>query len=135
MDYFATMPGDRTPLQEAKVILAERELRSAMPIILESHPELADASRAIARNRFEDLAAELTGGNFQANDGEIDRDHIRRLTYAGAGLRSALARMRDAELKILIEADPLLKMRDWCLAKIDEVLGIGPPNSGNLPRR
>lgn len=113
IDYFATPPNDRTALQEAKVILGDRELRSAMPIILESHPELADANRATAQARFQDFAAELTGGNFQASNGEVDRQHIRRLTHTGAGLRSALARMRDAELKMLVEADPLIKAKDW----------------------
>jgi hypothetical protein len=124
MDYFATLPTDRTALQEAKVILADRELRSAMPVILGPHPELADKNRDDAEKRFVELLAELTGGNFQGVDGEVDRQHIIRLTYAAAGLRSALSRMRDAELKMLIEADPLLKMGDWCMVKFDRFLGI-----------
>lgn len=127
IDYFATNPEKRTALQEARVVLAERELRSAMPVILGPHPELANEGRETAHKRFEDLLAELTGGNFQVAEGEIDREHIRRLTYAGAGLRSAMAKMRDAELRILLEADPVLKVRDWFFAQLDRSVGIPPP--------
>lgn len=127
MDYFATKPTERTPLQEAKVLFADRELRSAMPVILDSHPELMNLNREQAQQRFENLLAELTGGNFQAVDGVVDREHIRRLTHTGAGLRSALARMRDAELKILIDTDPVLRVwgrfTDW----LDEKAGLLPP--------
>lgn len=129
IDYFATEPQERTALQEAKVILGDRELRSAMPIILDAHLELADINRTTAQARFQDFAAELTGGNFQASNGEVDREHIRRLTHAGAGLRSALARMRDAELKILVEADPLIKGRDWAYRRLDALVGNSPPTS------
>lgn len=127
IDYFATEPAERKPLQEAKVLLGDRELRAAMPVILGPHPELADASREMAQHRFEDLLIELTGGNFQAKSGTIDREHMRRLTYAGAGLRSALAQMRDAELRILFEADPLLRTRDHVISRLGTWFGI-PPN-------
>lgn len=111
IDYFATEPAKRTALQEAKVILADREVRSAMPVILGPHPELENPDRAEAYRRYQDLIAELTGGNFQEREGFVDSEHIRTLTLAGAGLRSSLARMRDAELRML--ADDLIQ-RGWC---------------------
>ncbi|MET3470675.1 hypothetical protein ABIC78_001190 [Novosphingobium sp. 1529] len=123
IDYFATEPSNRKALQEAKVLLGERELRAAMPVILDSHQELEHESRNEARRRFQDLLAELTGGNFQEAAGEIDREHIRRLAHAGAGLRSALAKMRDAELRILFEADPvIIRGKQW-IGKL--TLGVG----------
>lgn len=123
IDYFSTLPTDRSPLQEAKVLLAERELRSAMPIILDAHHELINSDRFTAKSRFEDLMAELTGGNFQEKSGSINLDHIRRLSYAGAGLRASLARMRDAELKILLNKDPMLTAKEWIYESIDWLLG------------
>lgn len=101
IDYFATAPDARTPLQEARVVLMDRELRSALPVIVGPHRELANQARRATGRHFQDLLAELTGGNFQVKDGEVDGEHIRRLTVAGAGLRSNLSRMRDAELKTL----------------------------------
>lgn len=131
VDYFATPPANRNPLQEAKVVLAERELRSAMPILLGPHPELTNDSRVDAGKRFEDLVAELTGGNFQEAQGSVDRQHIRRLTAAGAGLRSALAKMRDSELRILAGSDFVQrhggKLRAAMAAKLDSMAGIPPP--------
>lgn len=126
VDYFATLPAERTALQEAKVLLADRELRSAMPVLLGPHPELANEAREHTSKRFEDLLAELTGGNFQVKDGEVDREHIRRLTVAGAGLRSGLARMRDSELKMLANSDFAERVKSGALAKLDRHLGIGP---------
>lgn len=102
VDYFATNPSERTALQESKVVLADKELRSAMPLILGPHAELQCAGRVDASARYQDLIAELTGGNFQESAGEIDKEHMRRLAHAGASLRSALARMRDSELSILV---------------------------------
>lgn len=105
IDYFGTEPANRTALQEAKVVLADREIRSAMPVLLGPHPELENADRTEANLRFQDLIAELTGGNFQAGEGGVDPEHIRKLTYASAALRSSLARMRDAELRMLAGDD------------------------------
>lgn len=126
IDYFATAPESRTALQEAKVVSAERELRSAMPVILGPHPELTNTDRDRAAKRFQDLLAELTGGNFQERAGEVDREHIRRLTFAGAGLRSDLARMRDAELKMLARAEVLERLWARSLAWLDRKLGLPP---------
>jgi len=127
VDYFATRPSERTPLQEAKVTLADREIRSAIPIVIGPHPELNNRSRDEAERRFEDLIAELTGGNFQASDGEVDREQIRRLTHAGAGLRSALARMRDAELRMLASDDMAQNVWKRFLNWLDRKAGVDPP--------
>lgn len=129
IDYFATPPSDRKGLQEAKVILGDRELRSSMPVILGPHPELVHESRIEAQKRFETLLIELTGGNFQESDGTVDREHIRRLAHAGAGLRSALAKMRDAELRILFETDPVVRLWNRLGEKFDAWLGL-PPAAG-----
>lgn len=129
VDYFATLPDKRTPLQESKVVLADRELRSAMPVILGPHPELENIGRTEANKRFQDIMAELTGGNFQAADGVVDREHIRRLTYAGAGLRSSLARMRDAELRMLASDDWLQNKGKSFLAWFDARAGINSPKT------
>jgi hypothetical protein len=127
VDYFATSPDKRTPLQESKVVLADRELRSAMPVLLGPHPELENVGRTEANNRFQDILAELTGGNFQVADGTVDREHIRRLTYAGAGLRSSLAKMRDAELRMLASDDLLQNAWRKFLSWFDRQAGIDPP--------
>lgn len=127
IDYFATRPESRTPLQEAKVLLAEREIRSALSVILGPHPELQNDGSSAAQAGRTEFLAELTGGNFQVLEGEVDKEHIRRLTHAGAGLRSALARMRDAELRMLLDKDPLLGARDWLMIRLDRFFGLGPP--------
>ncbi|MGN8001417.1 hypothetical protein [Sphingomonas sp. 22176] len=124
VDYFATQPGARTAIQESKVVLADRELRSAMPVILGPHPELDNPIRALVSQKYQDVLAELTGGNFQVAEGEIDLEHIRRLTLAGAGLRAGLARMRDAELKMLASSDFVQRVSNGVLVRLDRTLGI-----------
>lgn len=117
VDYFAIDPSDRTFLQEAKVILADKEIRSAMPVILGPHPELHNANRVAALQAYQNLIAELTGGNFQEQLGTVDVEHIRRLTLAGASLRSALSRMRDTELMLLSQSTILRRwdqFKVWC---------------------
>jgi len=110
MDYFATPPKDRSALQEAKVIAADRELRSAVSLLLDKvrSPGCAKAADA-SRQAFQTLLIELTGDTFQAADGEISREHITRLVHAGAKMRTSLARLRDAELKDRSEQDPIMR--------------------------
>lgn len=119
LDYFSTEPAKRTALQEAKVIFADKELKSAMPVLLSSHLELSNDNREEAQEKFEILIEKLTGGNFQAKEGEVDRQHMLEMAYAGAGLRAALARMRDAELQMLVDADPVKRFFRYRLFDVD----------------
>lgn len=110
VDYFATRPSSRTPLQEAKVVASDRELRAGITMMLsraksdESASEWADASQS-----FENFVAELTSGNFQSQQGEVDRAHLLKVVHAGASLRSSLARLRDRQLADAADRDPILR--------------------------
>lgn len=106
VDYFSTAPGQRSPLQEAKVLAAEREVREAIsPLTRSASDEGENRMRAPAAAAFVTMLAELTGGNFQAVAGEIDRQHLNRLVFACASLRSALAKLREDQLASLVERD------------------------------
>jgi hypothetical protein len=110
IEYFALPPGERSALQEARVIASDRELRAAVSLLI-NHAVAAgcEETAATARSAFESLIAELTGGNFQVAVGEVNKDHLLRLVHAGAYMRNALARLRDAELKSHAEQDPLIR--------------------------
>ena len=113
VEYFAAAPGDRTALQEAKVVGADRDLRHAIPMVLgEIGTVECAAARSSANEAFYALIAELTGGNFQAAEGETDREHIRRLVHAGARMRASLAKLRDAQLYETAKRDFILQQVD-----------------------
>ena len=110
IDCFSTKPVERKPIQESKVIASDKELRSALPLLLTK----ARTSGCIeetekTRDAFENFIVELTGGNFQSKTGRIQRDHITRIVHTGASLRVGLARLRDAELKARTDADPIFR--------------------------
>ena len=115
VDYFSTKPKERTPQQEAKVLSADRELRAAVQLLLtkERSAECREQTDR-AREAFQSLLVELTGGNFQVSSGLVSKAHITRLVHAGAGMRTALARLRDAELKERFKQDPAMR---WLLGR------------------
>lgn len=117
VDYFATKPKERTPQQEARVLSADRELRAAISLLLikDRAAECKEPTDR-AREAFQSLLIELTGGNFQAAAGFVSRSDITRLVHAGAAMRTALSRLRDAELKERFKQDPVMK---WVLGRMD----------------
>jgi hypothetical protein len=110
VDYFAVEPSMRTAFQEAKVIGAESEIRSAVSLLIKKmrSPGCEEAN-ASAHSAFETLLATLTGGNFQSTTGEISKSHLVQLVHAGAEMRTALARLRDTELRDRADRDPIGK--------------------------
>ena len=110
VDYFASPPPDRTALQEAKVVAADREVREGLSaLISKAHLVGCEAPLATTNDAYLAFIGELTGGNFQSKSGELDTDHIRRLVVTGATLRAKIAVLRDAELKALIDNEPVAK--------------------------
>ncbi len=117
VECFSTKPADRTHLQEARVLSADREIRAAVSLLLgRVRSPGCDEATHKAREAFQSLVVELTGGNFQARRGVISREHITRLVHAGANMRTALARLRDAELKDGFDQDPILS---WMVGKYE----------------
>ena len=110
IEYFSIPPGARTALQEARVIANDREIRAALPFLLDNARAVTDAEVTVAaRDAFSKFVEQLTGGTFQSSEGEISPQHIIAIVYAGARLRTALARLRDAELKDRANQDPVFR--------------------------
>jgi hypothetical protein len=108
VSYFATSPDKRSIVQEAMIIVAERDVRNSVKRLIDGaadDPELQSPKKAV-RKALIGLMALLTGGSFQQRNAtkineQDDAELIRRLASEAAVLRGALADLRDRELRLL----------------------------------
>jgi hypothetical protein len=121
-EYYPLGVADRTPILEAKLWLADRELRFALPSLMAfAGEDLKDELDALTR-AFDDLIAELTGGSFQSASAAPDLIHVRRIASAGAELRARLTDLRHAELRRSVDRDLVSRLISYATAQ----KGISP---------
>ncbi|WP_106640797.1 hypothetical protein [Allosphingosinicella vermicomposti] len=106
-EYFPLPAVARTPAIEAKLWLADRELRFALSPLIKNASSGLDAELEQLTAAFDDLIALLTGGSFQSSKAEADLKHLRLIASAGAELRAKLTDVRHAELRQAVEQDIL----------------------------
>lgn len=120
-EYFPLDATKRTPVIEAKVWMAERELRFALSAIIENASLfIRDDVDKLTAN-FDDFVGYLTGGSFQSRSAQPDLKQLRLIAAAGAELRAQLLQVRHAELRAAIRRDPLSRI----LLYFSEERGIG----------
>ena len=109
-EYFSKNYEERTPSMEAKLWLAERELRLSLSALSERSDSQLDAELQKLTLDFDQLVGDLTGSNFQQMDATADLAHVRKIAGVGADLRNSLARVHFAELQTALSADPIDKI-------------------------
>lgn len=125
-EYYPLASLSRPPLAEAKIWMADRELRFSLSNIIENAGEDIATLLPGLTNAFDDLIAELTGGSFQSAANLPDMKHLRRIASAGASLRSELLKVRHAELRSAINKDPLSRF----ILYMGKRLGVKTVESG-----
>lgn len=108
--YFSVDAENRLPSLEAKIWLCERELRFTLTDLLEKSDDKLKYDLEAARNEFDDFIAELTGGSFQVSTATSDLKHVRKIAGIGATLRFKLSALYFAELREVLQRDPLHKL-------------------------
>lgn len=105
--YFAHPSEGRTPQIEAKLWLAEREVRLGLSSLAERTDRTLNHELSKLQSDFDFFVGELTGSNFQQSNAEVDLAHVRRIASLGADLRLSLSRVHLAELQEALSRDPL----------------------------
>jgi len=116
-EYYPLGAAERKPTLEAKLWLADRELRFALPSLMAfAGDDLKEELDALTR-AFDDLIAELTGGSFQSASATPDLIQVRRIASAGAELRAKLTDLRHAELRRCVDRDPISRFLSYATAQ------------------
>lgn len=103
--YYCLDAIDRTAQSEAKLWMAEREVRLGLAsLTTTSHPEL-EVQFTKLQHDFDFFVSELTGGNFQQKSAVADLTHIRRIAGLGAELRQSILSLNEAEIRRRLEKD------------------------------
>ncbi|HVI99425.1 MAG TPA: hypothetical protein VM657_10200 [Sphingomonas sp.] len=118
--YYPLDAAGRTPLLEADIWLADRELRFAIPALLDSVSSTTKRKLEDLTEAFDDFVSELTGGSFQAKNAKPDLVHLRRIASAGSDLRARLSEVRHEEIRAALEKSPLSKLINY----LNEPMGL-----------
>lgn len=108
MEYFPRDGADRSALLEAKVWMAERDIRHSLSSLsaLCNSPETRESIERI----LDDFIDALTGGSFQNKKAKADVAQARKIASVGAELRVTLAKARQTDLQAEIARDPLSQL-------------------------
>lgn len=132
--YYSTKVSDRTETQEAMILVADRDIASAVPRVC-SHAvseELAPLVAAVKSDLINFLAL-LTGGSFQERQAvggsdELDASHLRKLALASAKLRESISVLRDEQLSRSVLGYTLWRhsapLRNWWVSQRGPVSDI-----------
>lgn len=110
VEYFPTPPPDRTPLQEARLWMGERDVRHSLAALIQFSADSSE-SRKMLEDALDSFIAVLTGGSFQASSGDSDVAQARAVSATGGKLRASIATARQRELEAAVSADIL--SRSW----------------------
>jgi len=138
VEYFATDLSERSLIQEAKILVAERDVKSSLSrmILSGNKKDLAVTIKELKKQRVA-LLAVLTGGSFQQRvggvlDTEREAAHIRAIAVEAANIRSTIATLRDQELALLTFGHSVVGIWNKILAWGKTPMGVSASNS---PRR
>jgi len=121
-EYLSLPSGERNPSVEAKIIIAERDVRhSVETLIAFSNPQSGGCKPLEAA--LDDFIDALTGGTFGSASCAADLPQVRKVASTGARLRSAISTARQLELKEAVDADVLARSTRAALAYAREDQG------------
>jgi hypothetical protein len=109
-EYFSLDFDERLPKIEAKLWMAEREVRLGLFSLTEIDEAGLDDELAKLRRDFDFFITELTSGNFQRRGALADLAHIRKIAGLGAELRQSISRANENELRKRLDDDLLSKI-------------------------
>jgi hypothetical protein len=122
-EYFPVSPAERTPRQEAKLWMGERDVRHSVASLI-AFSEGSAETRRLLESSLDSFIDVLTGGSFQASRGDPDIAQSRAISAAGGKLRASIATARQRELEEAVSAD--LLSRNWKVisAYMSEQMGV-----------
>lgn len=115
--YYCNDAKNRTTQSEAKLWMAEREIRLILSSLIANFDQELDATLNELRDDFDIFISELTGGNFQQKNAKADLPHIRRIAGLGAELRLSILKANDAELQKRLDSDWITKIMKFLQIK------------------
>lgn len=118
--YYPLPSAERTASLEAKIWMADRELRFSIPALMDNATTEARPDFDALSETFDDFIAELTGGTFQQTGANSDLKHFRKIASVGAELRAKITQARHEELRRAVDKDPLSRM----ISYLNEPMGI-----------
>lgn len=129
IDYYPYAHDERTPLREAKLWMGERDVRHSISALIEfSHP--AGESRSVLQRALDDFIDSLTGGSFKSAEATPDLDQARKISSAGAKLRSTISAARHLELAAAVKSDVFSRSSQAAIAYLTANMGPEPDQSG-----
>lgn len=108
--YFPLPAAERDPSLEARIWMAERELRFSLISVIDSSMAGSVQQADELTLAFDDLIGQLTSGSFQSASATSDLKHLRLIASAGAEVRAKLFALRSAELRNAVKNDPLSRV-------------------------